>query len=388
MPLPVENSENISFTMHDHGYTVNTSRRHPFQDLTVQMNCISGDHNYVSVQLKPQTAESQVIVKTNNIAAESVPHQDVEDLSLTSCFSHDINSSKETSHELPSVSVVLDYNNNDLDSLSVLTNTCAASESVQISPSIANSRIEELQDTKIQKLQDKLKKQKEEIKTLQDKNKLLNTIIQKKTRKMYAVKSNYNKCRLKLWRSEQSKTKLTLFLKSRLRADQIASLERKSSRGLKWTLKTIKDALEFKMKWGTTGYSDFVNYLPIFPSVRTLQRTVEHIQFESGILHEIFDMLKQTIKGLSDNEKDCMIVADEMTIKAGLVFDPSTKKMIGKCIFPTHIGPAKKVLVIICGGINRRWKVVVAYFFTGKEDPKIKDKKANNKGIALKNIID
>lgn len=130
-----------------------------------------------------------------------------------------------------------------------------------------------------------------------------------------------------MWRSEQSKTKLTLSLKSRLRADQIASLERKSNRGLKWTLKTIKDALEFKMKWGTTGYSNFVNYLPIFPSVRTLQKTVEHIQFESGILHEVFDILKQTIRGLSDNEKDCMIVADEMTIKAGLVLP--TKKIIG-----------------------------------------------------------
>lgn len=49
--------------------------------------------------------------------------------------------------------------------------------------------------------------------------------------------------------------------------------------------------------------------------------------------------------------------------------------MVGKCTFPTHIGPANKVLVIICGGINIRWKVVVAYFFTGKEDPIIKDKK-------------
>lgn len=335
IPLPAENNENISPTMHDHGYTISTSRRHPFQDLTAQMNCISGDHSYVSVQSKPaQTAESQAI-KTNNIAAESVPHQDVEDLSLTSCFSHDINSSKENSHELSSASVVLDYNNNDLDSLSILANICAASESVQISPSITNSKIEELQDTKIQELQDKLKKQQEEIEALQHNNKLLNNIIQKKTKKIYAVKSNYDKCRLRLWRSEQSthRTKLTLSLKSRLRADQIVSLQRKSNRGLKWTLKSIKDALEFKMKWGTTGYSDFVNYLPIFPSVRTLQKTVQHVQFENGILHEVFDMLKQTIRGLSDNEKDYMIVADEMTIKPGLVFDPSTKKWLENALF-------------------------------------------------------
>lgn len=60
--------------------------------------------------------------------------------------------------------------------------------------------------------------------------------------------------------------------------------------------------------------------------------------------------------------------------------------MIGKCTFPTHVGPAKKVLVIMCGGINRRWKVAMAYFFTGKKNPKIKDK-ANNRDTVLKDII-
>jgi len=98
-------------------------------------------------------------------------------------------------------------------------------------------------------------------------------------------------------------------------------------------------------------------------------------------------MLKYAVEGMSENEKDCMIAANEMAIKAGLVFDPSTKRMIGKCTFPTHVGPANKILVIMCGGICIRWKVVVAYFFTGKEDPKIKDKKTNGSGIALKDMI-
>lgn len=61
--------------------------------------------------------------------------------------------------------------------------------------------------------------------------------------------------------------------------------------------------------------------------------------------------------------------------------------MIGQCTFPTHVGPAKKILVIVCGGICRRWKVVVAYYFTGKEDPEIKRQKTNLSGIAFKNIL-
>lgn len=97
-------------------------------------------------------------------------------------------------------------------------------------------------------------------------------------------------------------------------------------------------------------------------------------------------MFKCAVKNMSENERDCMIVADEMAIIAGLVFDPSTKKMIGNCTFPSHVGPAKKVLVIMCGGISRRWKVAVAYFFTGKEGPKIMDKKSSS-GSVFKDII-
>lgn len=191
VPLPAENNENISSTMYDHGYSVNTRRRHPFQDLTTQMNRLSEDHIYASLQLsKPtQAAENQVI--RTDIAVESVPHQNVnEDLSSTSCLPHDLyvmNSTKETSHELSSASAVLDCDNNDLDSLSILANVCAASESI---PSTANFTVQELQN--------QLKKQKEEIKTLQDKNKLLNTIIQKAKKRIHVVKSNYDKCRLRL----------------------------------------------------------------------------------------------------------------------------------------------------------------------------------------------
>lgn len=147
-----------------------------------------------------------------------------------------------------------------------------------------------------------MEKQEKKIKALQHDNKRLNTIAEKAIKQFYTVKSAYNKCRFKLWRLEQSKPK-SFTLTSRLRADQIASLERRSSRGLKWSPETIKDALMFKMKWGTTGFSDFVNYLPIFPSVRTLQRTIEHIQFKNGVLDEIFDSSMQ--QKASENERNC-----------------------------------------------------------------------------------
>ncbi|XP_070171382.1 THAP domain-containing protein 2-like [Polyergus mexicanus] len=63
----------------------------------------------------------------------------------------------------------------------------------------------------------------------------------------------------------------------RLRQDQLKALCSKTTRGRKWSIPTITDALVYKMKLGTQGYSDFVRKFPIFPSIRTLQKAVEHL---------------------------------------------------------------------------------------------------------------
>jgi len=73
-------------------------------------------------------------------------------------------------------------------------------------------------------------------------------------------------------------------------------------------------------------------------------------------------MLQCEITKLKPQEKDCVIIMDEMAIKAEEVFDPSTKKFIGSCTFPTHSGIATKVLVILLAGLTTRWKYTVAYY--------------------------
>lgn len=176
-------------------------------------------------------------------------------------------------------------------------------------------------------------------------------------------------------------------MSTRLRPDQIRALTRKSNHGLKWSLPTIRDALEFKLKWGTHGYAAFVKQLPIYPSIRTLQSKLQHIQFESNILHEVFHMLQCEVKKLQLQEKDCVIVMDEMAIKADEVFDLSTQKFIGACTFPTHSGIANKVLLILLAGLTTRSKFTVAYYFTKSTDMKYKQNELNPTGSALKNII-
>ncbi|KMQ88907.1 vam6 vps39-like protein [Lasius niger] len=120
------------------------------------------------------------------------------------------------------------------------------------------------------------------------------------------------------------------------------------------------------MKWGTQGYSDFIREYPIFPLVRKLQEAVEHIKFESGILEEIFDVIRCQISRMSPYEMYCIVALDEMAIKPGQMYDSTCKRIIGSCTFPGHTGLAKEPLVILLAGITTRWKYAVAYYFTNK----------------------
>lgn len=102
---------------------------------------------------------------------------------------------------------------------------------------------------------------------------------------------------------------------------------------------------------------------------------------------EVFDILNSEVPCMITEERECVMVLDKMAIKSGEVFDPSIKKTIGSCTFPTHSGIATKVLVILLAGVYRRWKITVAYYFTGTTDSKCKEQDVNATGNALKDII-
>lgn len=165
--------------MHDHRYVIDVHQHYPFQDLTTQLNRLPHYHGYTSIQYEPsksiQVAESQVIAKTNNIVTENVPYQD-KNQELFFTFSHDLSVMdfpKEINHELPAPCIA-DHGTDDFNRLTTLADICAASEPIYISPSTASPT-----SIIIKELQDQLKKQKEEIKTLQHNNKHLTTIGKK-----------------------------------------------------------------------------------------------------------------------------------------------------------------------------------------------------------------
>lgn len=63
------------------------------------------------------------------------------------------------------------------------------------------------------------------------------------------------------------------------------------------------------------------------PSVRTLQRSIDHVKFDPGLLDNVFLRLQEVIADMDENDKNCVLIFDEMSIEQRI--DPSTGAYIG-----------------------------------------------------------
>ncbi|XP_077272171.1 uncharacterized protein LOC143902863 [Temnothorax americanus] len=124
-------------------------------------------------------------------------------------------------------------------------------------------------------------------------------------------------------------------LKEMLTNDQIRTLFTKK-RIKNWSNETIQRALKLQFTCGTTGYEELILQGMPLPSLRTLRRKLENLKFESGISNEMFDFLKLKASRLQDNDKECGLVMDEMSITPKNIYDSSTKTMLGNITYPNQ----------------------------------------------------
>lgn len=135
-------------------------------------------------------------------------------------------------------------------------------------------------------------------------------------------------------------------------------------KGLKWSSYTVKKALQLRFACGSSGYKLLLQQHYPLPSERTLQRRMESVPFESGILREVFDYMQLKVKEMKEEERLCCLTLDEMSLTSKYEFDPSSGDILGNVTLPRHSGNADHALVFMLGGITSRWKQTVAYHFT------------------------
>ncbi|EFA09334.2 hypothetical protein TcasGA2_TC001660 [Tribolium castaneum] len=102
-----------------------------------------------------------------------------------------------------------------------------------------------------------------------------------------------------------------------------------------------------------------------FPSVRSLKRMTENLQYSPGFNDFLFRSLQLRLKSKNDNAKLCIITMDEVSLKTHLFYDQKRDEIIGF----HDIGkgkeskPAQNALVLMARGIEENWKQPLAFFF-------------------------
>ena len=109
------------------------------------------------------------------------------------------------------------------------------------------------------------------------------------------------------------------------------------------------------------------------PHPSTIRSWASSINCEPGFLNNVIEHLQIT---LEDDNKDCIILVDEMAIKKEVLWDAKNKKFAGN----TNYGPilaeeqdtiAHNALVVMAVGLQKPWSYPIAYFLVNHMDSKI-----------------
>lgn len=225
-------------------------------------------------------------------------------------------------------------------------------------------------DLTIKKLQMELENEKKNSKGLRDKLRLVRQQSSRVIKKQQLL--------------HQNKFSKENILNTVFNDDQFDLLVRRTNnkglQGIRWSNKTVEKSLKWRFICGGTGYDEIRKTIPL-PSQRTLSKKIENLKFEHGILFEVFELLQYKVTEMNYQDRECVIMTDEMAIEEGIDYDSSLKCLFGNVTFPNITNrKAKNGLVIMLAGIQSGWKAIVAYELTDS---------INNSlyGIALKKMI-
>ncbi|TRY76302.1 hypothetical protein TCAL_15949, partial [Tigriopus californicus] len=110
--------------------------------------------------------------------------------------------------------------------------------------------------------------------------------------------------------------------------DQIKAMSRKSGRVREWSNGTMKKALQLYFSCGTTGYETLRDQGQPLPSLTTLKEKTSLLNFEPGLLDDVFHLMATKGEKMTAPERECVLMLDEMAIKPKIKFDPAQQSFI------------------------------------------------------------
>nr|XP_029717053.1 uncharacterized protein LOC109428116 [Aedes albopictus] len=153
-------------------------------------------------------------------------------------------------------------------------------------------------------------------------------------------------------------------LENTFNPDQVDILLYKRKQAKEWSDNTITESLKTKFVCGKQGYEHVRQKYPL-PTQRTLQKRMEDLNFDTGILDDVIELLKLKLNTMTPEDLDCGIVFDEMSIEEARSYSVADSKFFGDVTISGPAGTASHALVFMLVGVRSRWKQVVGYHFTG-----------------------
>jgi len=138
-----------------------------------------------------------------------------------------------------------------------------------------------------------------------------------------------------------------------------------SNKGKRYTEKDKQFALMMHF-YGPKVYR-FLKKIWCLSSVRTLQRITEKWEIGVGISDFVLNVLFLKGQTMNVKGKECVLCADEMSLKSFLYYNYSKNEIIGLHEEETYkiCDIAKTVLVLMIRGLHNSWKQHLGYFFVG-----------------------
>ena len=117
--------------------------------------------------------------------------------------------------------------------------------------------------------------------------------------------------------------------------DQIERMKCPGTRKV-WSNLALQQSIVIYLICGSTAYRFLLGKGYPFAPISTLQRHMARVDFEAGILNDIFLLMKLKMEDLEPHQRIFGIVMDEMAIQPKIDFDPGTESYIGHPTIPIN----------------------------------------------------
>ena len=192
--------------------------------------------------------------------------------------------------------------------------------------------------------------------------------ITPKTKRIMTLESCLSKCRRKIFNLEKSKQRFVEILRSKLTPVQFTFVMsqlrffNKDKRGRRWSPEEKAMSLNIFMR--NTRTYNYLRQVFAFPSYSTLKRSIGPVAQDTGICPILIRCLKNKIEKMKYEEKLCILMFDEMSMKKSLSYNAALDRIDGMESVNRSEGEpqqATHALVFMIRGLTTCWKQVLFF---------------------------